>query len=75
MFARYPLEKKIQSLVGFMSSGLRLETLNFESDALLNLYKVSEVVVKAPSFIKHSVKLLERPLTYGKSMVNIGQRA
>lgn len=75
VFARYSLEKKIQSLVELMSSGLRLETRNFESDALLNFYKVIEVVVKDSAFIKHSVEVLERPLAYGKSIVNSGQRA
>jgi hypothetical protein len=75
VFARYTMEKKIKNLVGLMSSGLRLETRNFESDALLNFYKVIEVVAKDPAFVKHSVEILERPLAYGNAIVNSGQRA
>ncbi|POP80615.1 hypothetical protein CXB38_16985 [Pseudomonas syringae] len=75
VFARYTMEKKIKNLVGLMSSGLRLETQNFESDALLNFYKVIEVVAKDPAFVEHSVEILERPLAYGKAIVNSGQRS
>lgn len=75
VFARYTMEKKIKNLVGLMSSGLKLETRNFESDALLNFYKVIEVVAKDPTFVKHSVEILERPLAYGNAIVNSGQRA
>ncbi|PBP44107.1 hypothetical protein CCL11_13375 [Pseudomonas syringae] len=37
--------------------------------------QVIEVVAKAPAFVEHSAEILERPLAYGKAIVNSGQRA